>query len=821
MHNISQKLAALVCGKSSTCNLSRLLPITGVVFFVCLLFNSCSKAKEDADDGVNRFVISEVMASNKMGLMAADGKLHDWIEIHNISGDTASLGGYFLCKDSGKVKWQFPDIKLKADEYVLVFASKKEVKGELSCGFKLKGKNESLQLTTHSGRIVSEVSYDKLKGDQALALNEKGKYKKTYEQTPGFENTDKGYEDYLITAEAQRKDPLRLWEFMVANIPSDTEGNKSRWVEIKNTSSQPIDLSQYSITSDKDTPDMLPLPQKELAPGAVLCIVDKKDRMSGVRVILLKNGEFVDGIHITKNYPGISVGRKESEDGLFFFDNPTPDAENNTKAYREIAKKPDFVPAPGVYDKKKELYVTLKTHGATVHFTTDGSLPTMASAVYKDSIRLDKTTVIRAFAEGDSTHLHSKIATATYFLNEKHTLPVINISVNKDDLYDSNRGIYVNGPGYNSEWPHKGANYWKRWTKTAHIEFYDKKGSFSEDCGLAIFGGFSRAESKKSFKIKFKRCYGSSSVNYDIFDEGKPFKMKNIVLRSGSQDMGGVMVRDEFFTSLMKQQSPTLLVQSYRPVALYINAEYFGLYYVREKIDKYFASHHLNVSTDSINIIMSKAYNEEGKKDNFLALLSYAKNNDLSKKEHYDYICSQIDLAGLVDQKLGQIYSSNTDVGNIRYIRSTDSGCDKKWYFVYYDIDASWVTNKPSSFYLKASGMESEGSVSMHNVLIHNLLKNTEFRKFFLERLSLHMHKTFTTQNTTAVFNKLTKLIEPEMHRNCERWPSYMSFENWQTHCQRFREKFKEKNKIILNDLRQELNITEEENKKYFSDLGF
>ena len=323
----------------------------------------------------------------------------------------------------------------------------------------------------------------------------------------------------------------------------------------------------------------------------IFCAQAGLDISDSESVLLLKDGKLVDGTCGKPAPYGTAVGRVEGKDGFFFL--PLDEKGKTGRHYRFIAAKPSFSKAPGVYDNLSKLKLTLDTHGYKTHFTTNGSAPTMASATYSDSIALDTTCVVRAFSEGDSTHMASPIATATYFLGEKHTLPVINISVNPNDLWDHNNGIYVEGPGASPVKPHMGANYWKKWWKKAHIEFYDGDKGFEADCGLAIFGGFSRALAKKSFKIKFKDIYGPKNVKYDIYDEGEAIKLKTMVLRSGSQDMHGVMARDEFFTSLMAPNSPTLMVQNYRPVVLYINAQYFGVYYVRDKIDKHFAARKL------------------------------------------------------------------------------------------------------------------------------------------------------------------------------------------------------------------------------------
>jgi hypothetical protein len=278
------------------------------------------------------------------------------------------------------------------------------------------------------------------------------------------------------------------------------------------------------------------------------------------------------------------------------------------------------------------------------------------------------------------------------------------------------------------------------------------------------------------------------------------------------------MVRDEFFTSLMKPQSPTLIIQNYRPVALYINGEYFGLYYIREKIDKNFAAQRLNTSNDSIIIMMSALYCEEGNLKSYKEFISYVKSHDLEEAEHYNYVKEHFDLTSLIDYKLGEIYSGNTDVGNVRYLQSLDKNSDKKWYVVFYDLDATWVVNKSAAYHLLPGGTSVERAV---NLLISKLLKNNEFRALFLERLSLHMHKTFSAKNATTVFDNLINTIKPEMVRNCERWSNLMSYSKWESNVEEFREKFQDRDKDMLNDLREVLKITDEENAKYFADLGF
>ena len=791
------------------------LIMTLVLFTVSACGNSSSDSEEQ---GV---VINELMASNHSGITANNGNLYDWIEIKNTGDKTVSLKGYSLVvekndnddgdkeKNIKRKSWSFPEMDIEAGECILVFASKKDKKDskdKLHTNFKLTSTGTNLKLMRDTS-IVSEVEYGPLENDQCYRRLDNGKYEKSYECTPGFDNTPQGYEQYCIAVDKLREGPLRLWEL---HAKGHLEG--LAWVEIKNVSDQPVNLQDYCLTTSAKNMSQWRLPQTQLQPGQVY-VVESKDNQfkinSSKSVMLTMNGKFVDGICANCAPNGVSVGRVKDKSGLFFFSSPTPGAENNTSHYRFMTPMPTFDVAPGVHPGKKEMIIHLDTHGHTVHYTTNGTIPTDKSPVYKDSIRIDSTTTIRAYCEGDTSSIFSNTITGTFIFADKHTMPVMNITVPNSDLYDHNTGIYVEGPGAQPQFPHPGANYWQKWWKKAHVEFFDDGDGFSEECELGIFGGFSRALAKKSFKIRFKNVNGPAHIIYDLFGNGKPQKYKNFVLRSGSQDINGVMVRDEFFTSLMKDACPDLLVQAYRPIALYINGSYFGLYYIREKIDKHYVERHLDVPADSATVVQGNCKGQ---------ILDYISSHDLSTKENYEYVKQHYNVETLIDYKLGELYASNTDIGNMKHVQARDMNGSWKWHVVYYDIDNSWRINAAPAMHFSTAGNAKRVLV---NRVVSALLRNKEFRTQLIERLSYHLHNTFTPQHTTQAFDNIINTIKPEMERNCQRWPNVMTYPKWEKNVEAFREKFKERNKTMLNDMRSFLSITDEENKKYFADLGY
>lgn len=812
-----------------------------------------------ASEQAKNIVINEVMVSNRTGLLADKKKSVDWIELWNKSKDSVDLKGYQLAvikmkldTDTNKEKeqetiWEFPDTLIKANDYLVVFAKKtkedkeedKENKGgeekkekkssSLIADLGLPKEGATIQFRAPNGDVISEIKYGEMHPDQALVRKDSTTFEATYFQSPGFPNTKEGHDKAMIKMDSQRKDPLKIWEVMSRGARSE-----DNWVELKNTGETDLDLKGYRLSKKLGkNEEYMDLPSRILKPGEIVTVQlsgtpDKATAMhapfkigKSETIILSKDKKFIDGVCAKPTPIGSSIGRKNGEKGFFFYSTPTKGKENGEEARRHIAARPVFDHKPGLYAGTDSLCLRLKDKSQTVHYTTDGTFPTTKSPVLKDSIVVRKNMIVRTVAEGDSVTLKSPVTTSTYILDMPHDMAVMNITVNKGDLYNPVNGIYVNGPGYDEEWPHKGANYWKSMTKRAHVEFFDGKEGFATDCGLKIFGGFSRAEPKKSFRLKFRGQYGSNGIDYDFFGDGSPMELKDLVLRSGSQDYNRCMLRDEFFTSLMAPHSDALLIQKYRPIALYVNAEYFGMYYLREKIDKNFVARKLGIPNDSINIMMSIGYNEEGSKEPYQKLMHYVNSNDLSKKEHYDYIKNNVDLKGLIDYKLGEIYSGNSDVGNIRYVRSTHPKSDKKWHFVFYDLDASWVSDKCTpDYYLSTAGRDPGSEVARHNQMIHKLLTNPEFRDMFLERLAYHLGNTFSEKNSTAVFDNMVKQMKAEMVLNCERW-NKLSYAGWEKNIADFRSRLKDRPKVMLDAIRAHLKVTDKENKKYFASLGY
>ena len=822
-------------------DLKYLLMLPVMVLLVACAGNTSSDSSQGGEGLDSLFFISELMSDNRTGLLSPDGEPADWVEVtlrskNGFDGEMlrdsnfiSTIESYYLVavKPNGNTSKPSPLRMVTISALEEQLSATEDPSLHFLTFLKLPKKGGEVLLMSPEGRVMSSVTYPALQSDEAFALAPDGSFHATHWQSPGFSNNSEGHEAFARSLDRYRHSPLLIWE-----VFSRAEKRRECWVELKNVSDSVIDLEGYSLGKKVGTEQVvLPLDARRgrsLHPGKTLLVQMKMGDAESV--VLSKDGKFVDGACAKLTYHGTSVGRTLDRTGFYYFAAATPNHENHLTPYRFIAPQPCFTEQHHVVKAVPQSVPTWLDH---IRYTTDGSLPSADDAVFPDSLQIAATTILRAYTEGDSVTLRSEVTTRTYFVDMPSQLPVVAVTIDSADLYDYNRGIYAKGPGYSSQWPHLGANFWKPWTRRAHVEFFEPFASdskptdshstsepfLSTDCGLKIFGGYSRYEEKKSFTVKFQNWYGNSSFNADFFGTGEPVELHDIVLRSGSQDWNRCMVRDEFFTSLMAPQCPTLLVQSYRPVSLFINGDYFGLYYLREKIDKHFVANRLDVDEDSVTIIASSQYLEEGSKKEFNALMKYLRSHDMTQAEHFDFISQRIDLQGLIDFKLGEIYSGNTDVGNIRMVRSDQTATYGKWYFVFYDLDATWTAGSPkASYYLRCGSDAQQGGIN--NRIVNSLLPNKQFRQMFMERLSHHLHHTFATRNAQQVFDNLVSTIRPEMQRNCERWPQ-LSFKHWEKNIETFRARFEDRPKAMLDDLRHLLAITPEEEKQYFDDLGY
>lgn len=288
--------------------------------------------------------INEIVASNSYTYKDNDGEYSDYIELYNDNNYDINLENYRLTDSLYEVnKWRFPNITIKANSYLLIFASgKNKCKENDKChvNFKLNSEGETLSLIDDTGNIISRVTYKDLKNDNALSFVN-GKYIIT-KPTPGKENTAQEIKKVDVG-----KYKIIINEYLTHNkgVNYNSSGEYSDWVELYNEGDD-ISLLGLSLTDEEKNLNKFMLPDQVIKKNEYLVIyLNGGNEINGIaanfklsdndkKIILSADGKIISEANIVKLDKNMSYGLKDGK-WLYFY-NPTPGKINNTKGVERM-----------------------------------------------------------------------------------------------------------------------------------------------------------------------------------------------------------------------------------------------------------------------------------------------------------------------------------------------------------------------------------------------------------------------------------------------------------------------------------------------------
>lgn len=437
------------------------------------------------------------------------------------------------------------------------------------------------------------------------------------------------------------------------------------------------------------------------------------------------------------------------------------------------AQSVDFSLLGGWYEQPVSL--RLGTDGETVFYTLDGTSPGPGKPEYRNLLTISSTTLVRAVAcRGRSCGPETA---HTYFIGEERSrFPTLSVAVPPGALFDPEFGLYREGwMADKSNWKRPGANYWSKRELSAHAEIFDADGEqvFSGNTGFRLFGGMSRQFAQKSFSLVARDKYGEDRIRYPIFGKRGLNKFKYLVLRNSGSDWGKTQFRDALMTSLLDGWD--LEKQDYQPAHVYLNGRYWGMYNVREKINRFFLEGHTGTDRDSIDLLEHNAHAKSGTASHYKRMLDYIRTHDLAIDSHYTEVCGMMDIDNFLHYEIAQIYFDNQDAGgNIRFWRPRTP--DGRWRWILYDTDWGFGLNDPLAyrnnslaFHTEANG-PSWPNPPWSTYLLRNLLRNAGFRTAFIRRFHEVLNAEFDPGTVTDRIGAFADLYRPELPRHFARW---------------------------------------------------
>lgn len=202
------------------------------------------------NSGVSAVRITE-LSSSSSGYLKDYRVSCDWVELHNTAGEETDISGFTLSDNVGNDKYRFPQgTVLRPNQYLVVPCTDLVVAADVAPFGLNQELVETVVLKANDGRIVETIeTMPMISG--SMALQPDGSWAVTGQVSAGYENTEQGYQQYLLQTGAQ-PGSIRITEVMAAQqlVAPDSFGQFPDWVELHNTTDVTINLSGWYLTDD-------------------------------------------------------------------------------------------------------------------------------------------------------------------------------------------------------------------------------------------------------------------------------------------------------------------------------------------------------------------------------------------------------------------------------------------------------------------------------------------------------------------------------------------------------------------------------------------
>lgn len=699
------------------------------------------------------------------------------------------------------------------------------------------------------------------------------------------------FEHSMAAPSSEKRTPLGKCLFINEICASNTvcqadDGNYYDWVELYNSSDKALDISGFGLSDHKPKPFLYTFPSDTIVPakGYLVVFCDKNAAAAdcsiagfglsadGESVYLTSaSNEPVDNLSYTKTGSDISYGRLQDEiNTLLFFDEMSPGAENTASNVRVEA--PTMSHVSGFYAHDFDLVLDAE---GDIFYTLDGSIPTTESTLYSGPIHIsdatmqpnrlcnytnistsedytppresiDKATVLRAVAV-NKTGKMSKAVTATFFVGDDLVRKyadeaVLSLITDEKNLFADDTGIYVTGDTYqnwlnSSEYdstvksvyqPSNYRNRGKEWERSAAIQLFKAaENVLTEEIGIRIHGGVTRAALQKSFTLYARKEYGSSRFEYDFYGNQNLSKFSevitvydSIIIRNGG-DSKFSRFRDKLNQWLVSDRK--LITQIMTPAIVFINGEYWGQYEITEKISDDFIASHYGIEKDHITVI-KKISLEDGREESlreWRRLFSWIKEADFSDHDQYDILREKIDIESLIDYICFNVYVNTADWGtnNTAWWKSeiTDRFnpyTDGKWRFIVFDTEYSSGYDKKSQASADYFDLMSSGDLSdeVIPIIFTQIIHAPSFKKQFCQTFLDLANQNFAPDRVLPMIDAYAEEYEPYALDFYKRFYPNSSFSSkkYNDYVHNFKQFYLERFNYIVPYMKSALGLTGE-----------
>lgn len=610
---------------------------------------------------------------------------------------------------------------------------------------------------------------------------------------------------YALSIAHSSAQSLVINEIMASNrlTISDATGGFEDWAELFNPGDKPVDAAGFYVSDDPKNLRKWQIPNAHFSittippKGFLLLWLDgdthegalhapfKLDAAGEYLLLSDAQGQLLDSVAFDAQQPDIAWGRYPDGVGDWaFLANPTPQKANDPNTLFPLAPPPTVSMPSGAHRSGTQCSLAVHLPQATIHYTLDGSVPDETDLTYGAPFAIEKTTVLRArtFAVG---YRPSEVVSHTFLVDESHEFAIFSIVFEPNDFFDPVRGIYTNTNLNDEERP-------------VHVSFFEPDGTLGFATGMAaeLQGSGSVSSPQKSLLLKAKGSQGLESIRYPVFPEQPGRRYRRLVLRNSGQDWNVTMFRDAYVASLGRDRSDLpmldtlrLAFQEFRPVVVYLNGAYWGIYNLHDQVGDDFLRTHYGIGPDSVDFLDLYDQTIAGDTAAWFDFWRWTSARHFSSDAAFANMAQRHDTENFMDYAIFQIAADNIDWPLKNWRRFRPKTPNGRWQWVPFDFDLSFgllgTDGQWNSGYAGQNAFERAldstfrfpSSPDWATLYLRRCLENKTFRHRFLNRTADLLNTVFEPQRLMDRLVKFAALYRPEMEAQFVRW--WLSGQGW------------------------------------------
>jgi hypothetical protein len=763
-----------------------------------------------------QLVINEGSNKNFNSILDEDDESEDWIEIYNSGETPLNLSGYSLSDDELDLqKWTFSDYEIQPGEFLLVFCSGKD--NSLTQVFQAAAFVENY--TPYEGWNTHDFDQPFIwDGESNILVDVCSYYNQGYTSNSNFYQSETSFpstivkvndgsdascdsytgdiyyqrpntrfnssvigEDDIVNCNTCYPAPYGNWYWSARNQMLFTseelmesglsEGpiNNISW-DVEGTS-----YENYSYISIKIKHTLDEAVTSEFVNSAGEYFhTNFKISSEGETIFLTSPSlDIISELHV--NSPSIFTSLGSLPDGsssTHILTLTTPGETNGTSIIPEgICSTPIISEAGGIYSLTLEVQIyNTGDEDTQVRYTTNGDEPDQNSELYTGgTIDIYQSSSIRARAFKEN-FVPSPITSESYLLNVSHTTPIVSINIDNSSLYG--------GEGIFDHWA-------EDWERFAQITYYDSTSFhnfvFDRDAAMQIDGGAggSRSHAQHSFRLELaKGAFNELPVDLGLLSN-RPDRdtYSRLYFRNGSNQWLNLPYKDACLVDMLTRGTYSYH-SAMRPVSVYINGGYFGIYEMREKLDGEFWQEYDNYQDpESVDVISLSYWYDlvlratEGQVTDYTNSWDDFQALDTQSDSFIEQANAIYDLQNYSDYIISQGWINNYDwpYNNIKIYRSDAS--DLRWKFATIDLELSLAPGGWSGCY--ENGLQhiiNQGSNNSFVGAWNRSMYNEEYRTYFINRFADLNNTLYLPERLLSIEQRYFNEWALEMPQEYQRW---------------------------------------------------